>query len=768
MIKGLFHRRVPQIAGVYLAASWGIVEFADFLVAQFSLSPAIINLVLIFLLIMLPAVVVLAWRHGAPGADHWTNVDGAVIGLNLTAAAGILFVTFGGQELGAATTIKLVEDMEGNTVERVVPKAEFRRNMLLYDFDNESGDPDLDWLKTGVTVGVLIDLVQDVFVTAVPSADPTVLERLREAGFEASDEIPLSLKREAAELRSLPYFMDGSFRSDGGILDVQTRLYDTQSARQLAIHSYRGADPLDLVDAISLDLRHDLGIPSWQIEAAVDLPASELLTSSPEAYRTWVEGQKAFIRNDHITARIKSEEAIALDSTFAYAYANGGIAALLSGDPVAGGELISAANRYLYRLPERSRLGIQVVEKWLFQQDPEGALRAARYWTEVYPQDADARRLAATLATVTGDQDEATRQSRALLAIDTTDAQSMRQMAVAFQQRREYDSALVYYERLGDRLPSDIQTRLQIAATRSSLGQFEEARAELEQASVAAPADPDPVNQLARLDIREGLYADASTRSESVVQLARTPQERASAAGLEESLYYNRGQFARLVDAYRRRLAAQTESQPAIAVVGSMDNSEALRFASEAGRGDWALQQIDSLGSLVGPPFSLELEVAAVRIHLQRGDLESARGSLAGLQQMAESFATSPGAESFRTWVEGRIAELEDGNCTRALEKYDEAAASTPLGILYRISRMRCLASLERWQDAQAEAEWLFERRPGSPKLRLAIARYHIARGQTDEAVTHLEAAVGFWSEADPDYIPAQEARALLEELRGS
>ncbi len=283
MLLSLLDRRVPYLVGIYIAASWGCVEFSDFAVNQFSLSPALTNLVVMSLGLLLPGVIVLAWRHGAPGASEWTKVDGAAIGLNLIVAAGVLYVVFGGQQLGAATTIKLVEDMEGNTVERVIPKAEFRRNVLLYNFDNESGNPDLDWLKTGIALGVLIDLVQDVFVTAVPSADPTVLERLREAGFEISDVIPLSLKRQAAELRSIPFFMDGSFRSDAGILDVETRLYDTRSARELASHSYRGADPLDLVDAISLDLRYDLGIPGWQIDEAIDLPAAELMTTSPDA-----------------------------------------------------------------------------------------------------------------------------------------------------------------------------------------------------------------------------------------------------------------------------------------------------------------------------------------------------------------------------------------------------------------------------------------------------------------------------------------------------
>ncbi len=768
MIKGLFHRRVPQIVGVYLAASWGFVEFTDFLVSQFSLSPAVINLVLLLLLTLLPAIVVLAWRHGAPGTDKWTKVDGVSVGLNLLVSAGVLYAVFGGQELGAATTVKLIEDAEGNTVERVVPKAAFRRSVLLYNFDNETGDPDLNWLESGVAVGVIIDLVQDVFVTAVPESDNTVKERFAQAGFDPGDDIPLSLKREAAERRSLPQFVAGVIRGQSGALEVETRLYETRSARLLATHTYLGTSPLELVDQISVDLRTDLGIPNWQIEAAVDLPVAELITTSPEAYRPYVEGHVLAQANDHVGSRRKLEEAVAIDSTFAVAYADAAVAAFLSGDPSGGSDLIASANRYAYRVPERVRLTLQVIDAWLFQQDPEGALRSARFWTEMYPQDAEARRIRAVLSSVTGDRDETIVQFRALLAIDSADVESVRQLAAAFRARADYDSALVYYERLAQRSPTDVQTRLDVAATRTSLGQFDQARAELEQATIAAPANPDPVAWLARLDIREGEYTNAADRTQQVTRLARTPQERTRAAGLEENLYFHRGQFSRLEDAYHRRLESLATSAPLIQVVDAIGNSEALLYAVDAGREVWALQQLDSLRSLVQAPWNLGLEVPAVRVYLDMGDLEAARGSLAGLLQAAEGIGASAGGNAFITWVEGSIEELEDGNCDRALGSYDRAQEISPLGSMYRLSRLRCYVADMRWTDAEPEVDRLMERGSGYAKHRLAIARYHAARGQTSEAISHLEAALGFWSEADAEYIPAQEARALLDELQES
>ena len=63
---------------------------------------------------------------------------------------------------------------------------------------------------------------------------------------------------------------------------------------------------------------------------------------------------------------------------------------------------------------------------------------------------------------------------------------------------------------------------------------------------------------------------------------------------------------------------------------------------------------------------------------------------------------------------------------------------------------------------------WLLERFPGSAKVRLVAARLYAAEGKTSEAISEVETALDTWSEADPDYRPAAEARALLEELRSA
>ena len=67
LVQQLVHRRVPQITALYIAATWGLVQFVDFATARYALSPHLTDLALLAPLLLLPSVLLVAFVHGAPG-----------------------------------------------------------------------------------------------------------------------------------------------------------------------------------------------------------------------------------------------------------------------------------------------------------------------------------------------------------------------------------------------------------------------------------------------------------------------------------------------------------------------------------------------------------------------------------------------------------------------------------------------------------------------------------------------------------------------------
>lgn len=764
MMRKLMERRVPQILGLYVAAGWGFVQFVDWAVHQYALSPDLVNFVAVLLLLLLPSVLWLAWRHGAPGRDGWRAVDGGVVAGNLVAAAGTLILAFAGRELGAATTVRLLEDDQGNVVERVVPRAAFRKSVLVFAFDNASADPERDWLGGALEAGLFIDLEQDPFVTPFGDYWPTVRDLLQEAGVAPNAPVPLPLKRQAAELLGVEHFMDGEFRSRGDTLVLTTRLYRTVTGRQVVDRTYRGEGPLPIIDRVSVDLRLDLGIPDWQVEEAVDLPAAELLTRSPEALQALSEAERAFNTNDWSRVREAAERAAELDSTAALAHLMAGQSALMMGDRAGAAPHLEAASRFDWRLPESMKLMHRMFTQAMFQGDFDAAAQTGSYWAEVYPEDIKARRLLAFIYSRTGDREAHIRQLRALLSIDPTDPLAAQQLASAYRLVGRFDSALVVLRRAAERVPSNVQHRIDIANTLRAVGDPAGAREELEAARVAAPGDVDVLYSLARLDLETGRIREAEQAVEEAGPLLRADEDRYRFVGLEESIAHTRGQFERLEALYWERLRLAEATRPLVNVVAVMPNSEVMLFAAQAGREEFALRQLDSLRSLIDAPQSHSVDEATVRIHIERGELEALRDATARLAELRDASGGNP-YRSYVTWAEAWIAELEDGNCERALADYEEALRRSPRNRYYRQDRARCLRELGRLEEAGADIEWLLDLRSGYPEYRVEAARYFLARGEREIALAHLDAALETWAEADPEFLPAHEARALREQI---
>ena len=625
MIRKLLDRRVPQIVGLYVAGSWGFVQFVDWAVEQYALSPDLVNFVVTLLVLLLPSVAWLAWRHGAPGRDGWRLLDGGVIFANLVVAAGVLVLSFTGRELGAATTVKLLEDDQGNVVERVVPRAAFRRALLGFRFENASGDPDLDWLRRGFDLAIGFDIGQDPFVRYTVETHPFVEDLLGEAGFGPDANVPIALRRRAAETLDIEHFLEGSFRTEGDTLEVTTRLYETRNARAMAEHTYRGTDPLEIVDRVTIDLRADLGIPDWHIQEAVDLPAAELLTDNPEAFRALAAADGAMAVRNVENARSFAERAVALDSTSAMAHLLAGWMAFAAGDLAAGRLHMDGMARFDWRLPERARLAIRAQDELFFRQDPEAALRTAGYWAEVYPEDPEAQKTLARVYLQGFNRDEAIPHLRALLEIDPTDPDGTRWLSEAYAGTGQLDSALAVRRRRADRIPSDMENRLGISSILTNRGDLAAARQELEAARMTAPRDFDVLEALGRLDLREGRVNEAVQIAEQARAIARSDEDRFELAGFEESVAYARGQVAPLEEAYRTRLELSRGVVMPVDLPWQVANSELMSEAAEWGREAWALRQLDSIAAPVDPPWSYQVGSASTRIHLDRGDAEAAR-----------------------------------------------------------------------------------------------------------------------------------------------
>ena len=759
----LFRRRIPQILGAYLIASWAVLEFADFAVNRYVLSPYLVDFALALLALMAPSVLLLAWFHGAPGRDSWTRVEKIGIPLNLAVAGIVLFGVFQGRDLGAATTTVLVADEEGNELERVVPKSEFRRKVALFPFDNVSADTSLGWLQHGMPLAIYLDLRQDIFFD-VRQAE-YFAERLREAGYTAGVDVPLSLQRKIAQETHRDYFLTGTITRAEGEIVVETSLYDAARGRLVSEASVSGADPLAMADSLSLQLKRDLEIPARHIEESTDLPVAELVTASRSAFRDYVEGFYAVAFDGDWERAIRAvNSAREEDPSFAYAHMLAYQVLLLGNRGPEGQEAVKAAVEHDYRLAERDGFAAKINFYHLVRQDIGKAVAVARMQTELFPDDVEGHANLAQLLGLQNDRPAAIAEYEQILELDPSQHDVLQAIGGLYESMGEFQSALDYYSRYVERFPDSERSFRVVGDLYRQLGEHDQARTNYERGLLVDPGSVESLIALATLEHTTGRMAEAEARYDEALEAANTTEQRAAVfEGLKE-FHDWRGQVREAIEyrAHRNELLQRSTRPP---VSTAVERLVSLDLFVRAGKPAAALDSLAAIQGSLEPPWDLLGSLGAVVVFSALEDAERLSEAVTALNRMI----TALGFEIFRTLAleaEGRLYELE-GDCESGLEKYSAALALMPARVGLHTKIGRCERKLGRLDEAAASLGRALQVRPANAEALLELALVREASGDREGALEQVEASLEVWAEADEGFEPAAEARALQTRLGG-
>jgi len=762
MLKDLIARRVPHILGVYLAAGWGALEFTDYVVDRYTLSPHLADFVLMLWALMLPTVVILAYLHGRPGRDEWTRIEKVGIPINVALALAVLYLSFSGKELGSATRSVTVRDETGATVQREVPKSEFRKRIALFYLDNESGDTALNWLQYGLVFALYNDLRQDEFISV--QFAPDFRERLRATEHGDGLDVPLTLKRDIAERQHLEYFLAGELRAGDGGLAVTTRLYETERGKLLQQRSVSGTNPLALVDRISVQLKHDLEIPDSHIEEVQDLPAAELLTSSEEAFRSLIEGVEALTVTDDWAGAVRAlERAVEIDPSFATAYAVLFSAYLITNDSEAAAAAAKRALELGYKLPERSLFSLRADYFHLVEQDVERAVAVASMYTELFPDDIEAHEQLAGFYELLLDYSRAIREHRRILELDPGRSEQIQSIAALFEQKGELDSALVQYRLYAQLHPNDYRAFTAIGDLYARRGEHERAREQYERASLLDPANADVLLDLARNDYNLGNFESAAEHYERALDAASSSEQRTRALGAMRTFSERRGRMRRVLQLTDSLLDEMRANQPPLALLLAQLNS--IDEYVRAGRTDQARATLTSLENELQPPLDLLLPFGYAQLSDELGQPDELESALSDLEPAIERLGFE-GLRTFQAYARGRVLELQ-GDCEQAVIAFQRAAEVDPTNT-FHLDMGRCQREAGDLAASRATLAEGLRVHPFNPRMRVEMAKTLMAAGEPEEARAELETALRVWEDADDDYEPAREARRELLRISGS
>ncbi|HUL79750.1 MAG TPA: tetratricopeptide repeat protein, partial [Vicinamibacteria bacterium] len=375
-----------------------------------------------------------------------------------------------------------------------------RHSVAVFYFDNLTGDPALDWLRTGLTDMLVTNLSQSPGLRVLGTS--RLYQLLEEAGHRddrtVSAQVVDTISRRAQATTALV----GSFVRAGSQVRIQATLQDPKSGEVLAserVEGDAGEGLFALVDDLTGRLRGRLETRAMVKQAEMHHPwkekkLEEVTTSSVAAFKSYAEGNRFHERLQEKEAQACFEKAVDADPNFAMALAK------LS---VVHGNL---GNQELAR--KYSRLAVGKAENL-----PPGE----RYYIEGRNYSMDP---------ASSDQAIAAYQKAVDAAPDHTSARN--NLAQALIEVRRYPEALVHLEELRRRGMTFPGTYASLAEAYLATGQPARARDALsayvtdhpdrsagyENVAFFELAQGRPEEALAALDTAAGLHPDSLTKIE--------------------------------------------------------------------------------------------------------------------------------------------------------------------------------------------------------------------------------------------------------------
>ena len=759
-IQSFIERRLHRTIIVYLGATWTVFGIVQWIVNRYVLSPHLEELFLMLALLLLPAVLIIGYGHGAKGKQKWTQVEKVGLSCNAIIAVAVLFFMFGDKDLGSAREVVQVVDTDGNEVERIVPKDIFRKRLSIFFFDNESGDEGLNWLQEAIPGALDVDLDQDLFFVAKPATE--FIDKFQKAGFQDGLSIPTALKRSITSDYNLAYFITGSINKQGEDLVIRTELHDVEKGREIATHEYTNASIFDIIDMITVDLKSDLDLPKQHIEDTKDLPVTDLLTESEDAFKALRNGLLALtVQRDFNAAGAHFEEATQSDPTFAMGHLYHYIVMLQQGQMQPAMQSLGKAQQHNYRLTEPIKYLIKVAQLNL-SGNQEQALEASKQWASLFPDDMQAHQILGMLHSLRGEYDEAIVAYQNMLQVDPFQDQIDLQVGGLLQETGKVDEAIAHYQAFNEKYPERNDGLKRLASVYYEQGDLEKELETQMKALSVSPDDPSAVRNVAEVLKRQGEFDQAIQRFQNALSLSTTPSEQIAAHMSIGSYYWYRGQHQDAISSYNTALEIVQENASALEYLvrrtGLVDNYY------QAGYPDLAQEIVDE--GINSPAAQQFPDLAAIAadgasyLKVKQGEPEEGLSLLDQAEAMVE--AAGFGALKSLILFARSYVFLESKQYEEAkgfIESYLELNPHSVTG-LNRLGKI--LYETGDFNGAKASYEKATQFSPAGSTGLLGLAKAEIALGNTAEAKTHLEKALKTLENADDTSQNAKEVSELL------
>jgi len=784
LIQEVHRRSLWQVLGIYLGASWVVLQAVEILTESVGLPDWVQPFAIVLLLIGFPIVLATAFVQEGVGArdvrpdgggEEPGRASGIAAGASSAAdtsgsaepaASGIdartepeekashhHIFTWRNALLGGATAFALLGIVTAAWIimrtAGIGPAATLvargvldeRDRVILAEFSSQTGD---SLLARAATEALRVDLTQSQVVTVVESR--YVAEVLARMERDPNVRLTRDLASEVAIRESIKALVAGEINSAGSGYVLTAQVVAAEGGEVLVSQRATASDSTKIIGAIddlSKRLRERIGDPLRAIQS--DDPLEQATTASLDALRMYSQAVRAIEVEGRPDKGITLlEEAVALDSSFAMAWRKLGIALGNRGE-----EPSRAVDALTRAYNHRDRLS-----------------RVERFIT-----------IASYYDNVTNETDKSIAAYENALEAFPEHPWVLNNLALQYGELRDMESEEHYLERAIRADSTSPNSYLNLMIVQAAMGKREEAHTTLAVFERRFPESPRSTEMRAILASSEGDYDRAVENLEDVRQReARSLFWHAYTSSLLGHVAAAQGRLAEAERHYLDEVAASQERGLEDRTLKVALNLALLRasVARDAGR---ALRIADSALQVL--PFS-ELDpldrpyLDLASVYARAGRPDRAGEVLAEFEEL-DLAGSYENAERDLHWMRGNIA-LSEGRLDEAITELRRAnsragacrlCAVPGLGEAFeRAGRAdSAIAVYERYVTTPA-AFRIFGDRYVLGSTYESLGQLYDELGDWEKAAEYYARFVELWQDADPELQPRVEAaQKRLDEI---
>jgi len=660
-----------------------------------------------------------------------------------------------------------------------------RPSVAVLYFESLSGDEEIRWLSRGLPNMLVTDLAQTPGLDVV--SNQRIHEILKQIGQENLESIDKGVVTEVARRAGAGAVVIGSIFKSGEEVRIDVQVEDVGSGRVLSAESVRGNDIFPLVDELTARIRSSLNVG----DQPAGLPIADVTTPSLEAFQLYTEGYQAILNVRYGDARRLLEEAVAIDPSFAMAYHQLSLVALLRGEIPLARDYVHKAYQHLDRLPERQKLLVQGRHTMLIEEDLSKGAEILETLVSRYPDELEGYLNLSIMYDLLGRrEDELAILEQGVKAIPDSGPlyNSLGYSLLWAGRYPEGIRALEEYARLS---PNEANAQDSLGEGFLITGQPEKA---LEKYGLALETDPPfRISHLGRayaygvLGDYDAFFAEGANFEKFLPEIGYPPA----------SFHFIQSLGLSRVGRYREAEAEQAQGIEVAHQHGDTVQEAGFEllsalYALERGNYDGAVAGARRAEALVPRNHALAGTLVAPAASLLAGTAETRSGNIgnARLRVQEEGKVADDEVETPRWWyatLEGEIA-LAAGDLRAAEAAFAAGepvvkmpfSVGGPAGIVETILN-NCLISRDgraRVKKAQGDLRGAIDiyrdlLTPGmsskwtawlEPRYVLELARLLDETGDTEGARAEYQRFLELWKNADEGLPELQEARAYLEQ----